>query len=475
MKSRCLGLMMVVCMLGPLSFLAAQENSEKAIKYPVEMKPFSLKLVDEMGQPVADASVIAYGVRCEESPGSWIGWPESNAGNNKFTSDATGTVEMKYPVKLGLPGLWMTVNKIDFNVKHPDFVTGRVEFDPELGKAEHTLIKGCRTVFSCVDDNGNAIQKFGAIVAGAGSQAVWKLDEGELRSSGLPDGSWQTMFVAPGADGVTLFSGVLPARYAKGKDVIIRNAKLRPGMRLSGALSENVPRPVIDGKVIAWCVPKPTERTFGNQAPSISWWEETTVAEDGSFEFPSLPRGGTVQLIAISNGWLTAGKEGNFTVDANIDVSEQELSDNLVSDIVLEMTATGSVEVEVLGPDGKPLAGATVSTWPNQKLHLGGTTLVGACYRTMERIDAQITGDVREPAFGAQKQSRYEGKTDEHGKVTLRDIPMNQNESLYVGFDGMRMKHEADKPKDIFADSVNYLCDTSEPKKVTVHMQVTSE
>ena len=485
LKSKvCRKVLWILCLLcliscPPLANPATAQDADKEdsteIKIPVEMKPFTLTLVDEAGKPVKDAKVTAYGVRCEESPGSWIGWPTVNAGGNQFKSTELGKVDMKYPVKFGSPGLWMTLNKIDFMIEHPDFVTARVEFDPATATAEHTLVEGCRTLFSCVDENGKAIDKFGVMMAGAGHSAVWTHAEGELRSSGIPNGSWQTMLVAPRDDGVHLFSGVLPARYAKGKDVTIRKIQLRPGMQLSGSLADNVPHPVANGKVVAWCLPKPAGEAWGGDNPSIGWWEETVVAEDGTFQFSSLPRGGTVQLIAICKGWLTTGVERGITVGELIEVSDEDLVDNHLAGVTLAMGATGSVEVEVLGPDGKPLSGATVSTWPNQKLHLSGTTVVGDAYQSIEAIRAQITGIDQRLNMRDRVSSRYEGKTDEHGKVTLTDIPLNQNESLFASFDELRMKHEENKPKDIFSDAVTYTCASTEPIKVTIRMEAATE
>jgi hypothetical protein len=285
------------------------------------------------------------------------------------------------------------------------------------------------------------------------------------------------MLVAPRDDGMHLFSGVLPARFAKGKDVTIRNAKLRPGMRLSGSLSENVPRPIAGGKVIAWCLPKPAGETYGAENPSIAWAEEAIVKEDGSFEFVSLPRGGTVQLIAICNGWLTTGKENTFTIGKLVEIKEDELADNHVAKITLEMEPTGSLEVEVIGPDGKPLVGAEVSTWPNQKLHLSGSNIVGECYPSARAINAQIAGIDPDETAWHQKADRYNAKTNEQGKVTLTEIPINDPESLFVSFEGMQVKLEKEKkPKDAFDFCVPYVCESTEPqKKIIVHMELTSE
>lgn len=101
----CVSLVISICAFG---FANAQDanapNEEsKEIKIPVEMKPFKLTLVDEAEKPVKGVKVVALGVRCDESPGSWIGWPAENGGNNEFVTDDNGSIEMKYPVKFGRP------------------------------------------------------------------------------------------------------------------------------------------------------------------------------------------------------------------------------------------------------------------------------------------------------------------------------------------------------------------------------------
>ena len=160
----CTALAIFLC---SISFTAVwgQDAKSKEIKIPVEMKPFKLTVVDEAEKPVKGVKVTALGVRCDESPGSWIGWPVENAGNNEFMTDENGEVEMKYPVKFGRPGQWMTINKLDFHFTHSDFVAGRVEVDPKDAKAQHGLVQGCRTLFTCVDENGVAIEDFGVPTA----------------------------------------------------------------------------------------------------------------------------------------------------------------------------------------------------------------------------------------------------------------------------------------------------------------------
>ena len=450
------------------SFVRAQEDDAKETKAQVEEKSFKLTLVDESEKPIAGVKVTAAGIRVDEAPGAWINWPDNKV-KNEFLTDERGEIVLNYPVKFGMPGQWITINKIDFNFSHPDFVAGRIECDSAAEGLQHILAEGCRTRFTCVDENGKPIEKFGVVMAGAGGAATWKLEAGELRSGGIPNGSWQTMLVAPSEDGLHRFSGVLPARYAKGKDVTIRNAKLRAGMRLSGSLSENVPRPIEGGKVIAWCLPKPAGNTWGDKEPSIGWSEEATIAADGTFDFPSLPPGGTVQLIALCNGWLIQGREEAFSVEGmEVTVTEQQLADNRVSGVMLEMEPSGTLEVEVFGPDGKPLEGAQVGISPNQTMKLGGSTLLGACFHSVLAMKAQITGDKLNIEM-FDKADRFNQKTNAEGKATLSYIPLRKAQRLYVGLKNFRIKKDV-PVNNPFAESIQFKCESTELKKLVVDL-----
>ncbi len=456
----------------PLSLLVAQQATAKSIKFPVEMKPFTLTIVDDKGQPVKGVTVATCLIRCKETPENRFAWPEENAPNVELTSDSSGKVELKYPAKFGGPNEWKTTTVIDLCLRHPDFIFTRAEFNVTDGHATHPFVAGCRAVFSCMDENGKVINKFGCVLARHGFPDTWRLKNNELHSNAINEGNWQTMLVAPSDDGVHLFSGVLPARYARGKDVTIRNVKLRPGMRLSGSLSDNVPRPVVEGKVIAWCLPKPAGTVWDRVNPTIGWCEETEITEDGSFEFLSLPRGGQVQLIAVSKGWLITGRERVFTVGKTIEVNKQQLADNRVNDITLEMSPTGSIEVEVLGPDGKPLVGATVSSWWYTKLNLCNLETIGDSHLTKPQIESQISGVPLDDSFSDPKPSTFKRKTDAHGKATLSGIPLQQLGELSVVLEGMRQKADKDQVPN---QKIIFQCETVEPKKVIVHLEAATE
>ena len=271
-------------------------------------------------------------------------------------------------------------------------------------------------------------------MAGLGGQADWILKEGTISTRSIPDEPWQTMLVAPGPAGVHLFSGILPAKFSKNRPVTIRGIKLSPGLQLNGELDAQVQRPVTDGRVIAYCLPKPSGRVNDVSDPSLSWSDYADINEDGSFVFNSLPRTGTLQLIALCRGWTIQSQPrdevGEFFVQGiQINLDESEIVDGQLS-VVLPMQPAGSLEVTVTNPDGSPLAGVQIGSWPNQKLDKWGSQLLGTCCPSMTIVEARLDGcgnQLNEMFFDQHGSSRFTQTSDEDGHVTLYDIPVNQS------------------------------------------------
>lgn len=430
----------------------AQEKKTKPEKdpivFPVEMAEYTLSVVDEDGQPIEGVEVTARGVRCEEDPGSWYGWPIKNAGNdNRRFSDKQGKATFRYPVKYGTPPDLQTLNKIDFYFSHAEFVASDQEADPRDGAMKHEMAAGCSVLFSALDPSGDPIDSLWVQMAGPGRLAKWILSDQKIRTSSIPDGAWQTMLVAPQKDGRTLFSGILPTRFRKNSSVTIRGVKLKPGIQLSGRIDDAVPRPVANGRVVAFHLPKPRGRCRDKKDPSLSWSEVTDIKEDGTFRFESLPRTGVVQLITVCTGWIGKSKprdgkpaRGFFILGELFDLDKME-ADGQIPELVIPMEKAGSVEITVTKPDGKPLAGAKVHTYPNQLLNKSGSQLLGACYPSLDMIETLIAGKEWDwTTVSRNTSSRYSVETGDDGKCTLPDIPIDRNLSLHLEHEKFQIK-----------------------------------
>jgi hypothetical protein len=240
----------------------------------------------------------------------------------------------------------------------------------------------------------------------------------------LKEGAQSLLVVAPNHDKVPMFSKVVKVECDKEKVVILSDLLVMPGTRLFGTLPADVPRPIEDGSIhVLVVLEAPEER-----ANALEWHDTCKIANDGTFEIPSLPGPGQVQVIAICRGWVSKRSEKTFFVKGQtFDLVEnaKELK------VELEMEQTGDIDVEVMDTDGNSIVGARVSTWPNQQFLSGGSTILASDFANLDGIRNVISG---KPLWENKKLNvgRFHQITNEEGRVVLRDIPTDVSQSLNV-------------------------------------------
>ena len=307
-------------------------------------------------------------------------------------------------------------------------------------------------------------------MAGPLSPAYWADDgKGGRRTRAASDGAWQTMIVKPQENGPTLFSGILPLRVQPDQDVKIRNVKLLPGTKIVGTLSDNVPRPVKNGYIIATSAPKPAGDSYDDKDPSLTWHDWTEIKEDGTFELASIPRGGELQIIGICDGWLSSTnipEANNFFIMGQLfklDKDEPQI------ELTLEMEQTGSLELTVLQPDGSVLNEGEISSWPNQSYLKGGSTLLGERYRSIKSVEYQLM-TIEEQSVPRRERDRkfpYQGKIVD-GKVTLTGLPIGPRESLYLRHPQLILKSAEAGGQADREGQIAFQLDSAEPKSMTL-------
>lgn len=436
----------------------------------VELKKFKWRFLDEAGRPVQGVLVTAAGLRGKEGGYSW---PTDVAPKTEYVTDANGEVEVEYPTSFAFEanGQGLTTTTLIFRCKHEQYISlgsslGNVEVDVTVKNFTRTLERGCQVTLTCRGPDGLPIKEFSNVMPGW-DREIWKLQDGKLHSGGLPVGSTQTMLAVPSADGKHLFSEPIDLICSKEK-VFTSEIEVKPGMTVSGKLADNVPRPIENGKVIAFCVPKPLGPSFMKN-PAVSWTDETTISADGSFEFASLPPSESVQLIALCRGWLTDQWSEHMLVKGQIlEIDQDQMASKTIAGITLSMEQAGAVEVIVLDPAGKPVVGTEVSSWPNQAYsHDSGTTLLGFCYKSIELVKSQIAGRPA-PVANLSKADRYNAVTDRDGKAFLHEIPLNRPQFVQIIHKELEPR---DKPAtESYFRGLEYQCDSPEPKQITVHM-----
>lgn len=404
-----------------------EDDTAKPPTDPVEVLSIQSILVDTNGQPIQDVAATVFGLRCLEDKGSWYGWPSNNIGEVQDSkSRADGGIDFRYPVKYGVPEKWLTTSTLDITLIHPEFVPHRLEISLEKVPEKIVLTSGCKVTFSAIDENGTAIDRLFPMVPGLAFAPKWEFTKGSARSGGLPASKHMCMLASPNSTG-TRFSKLFQFETTLDREVSIPNIIVRPGRRVFGKLPTNVPRPIVDGSVSIEVIMEGDEPLGG--AKPVGWSDWCTIAEDGSFEFNSVPDPSQVQVIAICRGWLiqSLDKNNNRVSGKTFDLKKEHSE----LEVDFEMEQTGNVRIELMTTDGESVTGAKVSTWPNKVNLSGGSRTLANLWRTTDYLEALFKGE-RTRAFRESPLNRHHQISDSEGVVTLFDIPAGMHESINV-------------------------------------------
>lgn len=441
----------------------------------VVMRTLDVIVTDEDGEPIADAYLNPYAMRIVENGGNGHGyWNNDVMGPPKIVrTDADGLATIRFPKAMHTYHQDMTVQQVSFGVQHALFVSQTVHLDlgPDraLAKTDVSLVEGAELKVSAVDGKKEPIVDFVTQVAGRNAPSIWSTDpdnESTKLTRSIQDGSWQTMLVAIRDDGKHLFSECFPLKFRKGKAVNLRGMPLTPGTVIRGKLSDNVPRPVGDGYVIATAAPMPAGSSYAKENPSLTWQDWAELQPDGSFVFPSMPRSGEVQLIVVCDGWLskTTNPAAHFVEGQVFNLEPGEV------DVTVEMEKTGTLDLTVVGADGKPFNSGKISSWPNQLHHKGGSTFLGRRFRKSDDAKLQLIPPDKRPSLGGfinpdDPTPPFMECPIANGKCVLKGLPIGKGERLIL--DDPEFTLIGDDPRN--PQEVRYMIESSDmPAKMTL-------
>lgn len=398
-------------------------------KFPVDIASLDCVLKDSMGNPIAGATSYVYAMRCTQERGSHYGWPRDNIGNEQnATSNGEGEIKLRYPVKFGAPEKWLNTCQISLMLLHPNFVPQTLHIDLDKAPTQIVMTEGCEASLTAVDSHGKPIDKFFPLVAGEARGTRWEVDEERAHTKGLPAGNLSCLLVSPNEQG-TLFSQLVELETSKENAVVQKGIVMKPGKRITGQLPDYVERPVADGTVHINAM-LDTGKPLGGVEP-VTWEAWCDIRADGTFELPSIPAPAQMQVIAICQGWVIESLDNDFFVKGKTFDVPAEGAD---FEVKFEMKKTGSIDIELMGTDGESIQGARVSTWPNQQMLSGGSTILASKRQSITQIEMSLRGDWSW-AERENTPNRFYQISDEEGRVLLRDIPAGVQQSIHVEHD----------------------------------------
>jgi len=376
-----------------------------------------------------------------------------------------GIAEVNYPLEVLMEGELQPTTHMMFQVQHADFVGKVSAYQFGSGKPRKVSLEpGCEVRVTAVnEETRRPLQDFGVIVAGDRPAELWADAEGGgRRTRGIREGTWQTMLVQPQADGPTLFSEVLPIRAKRQRTLNLKNVWLSPGAVLRGMLSQNVPRPV-SGYVVAEAVPSPAGERDAAENPSLVWYDWAEIAEDGSFEFESLPRGGEVHLMAFCDGWLAETNRDLNGAD-HFKMGQLFKLDAQSVDVELKMEPAGTLEVQALAPDGTPLTEGAIASLPNQRFSKGGIGLLGQRLRSIHLIENQfLPPDKRREPEDYGLEFHYRKRVNPDGVTVLTGLPLDFPLAVFLYHERFRLAGTARR-----SEGVVHELSSPQPEQLTL-------
>lgn len=413
------------------------------------------------GEAVADATITPSGMRTRVERSSHRGWSENRHGPRpKVTTDEHGLAEIQCP-KFVFEG--RELGEVTWLVEHEDYVTFRQDRPVDDDPVRISLENGRLMIISAVnaESDQQVTANLHAVLSGSGGADEWtQLKNGMLISRTVDRKRGLLRVVHIPEKGSTTFSEILDLfEYGVKRRVRLKDVRLHMGVRLEGMIDAQVPRPIQNGTVSLWTMPREESDDDENK---ITWTDWATINADGSFIFESLPRGDIGQMIAACDGWVCdvpTAKELK-AVGLSPDIS-QWLGSRVVpqvaeldSDVLattIRMQRTASCRVTVVDPDGHPLAGVSVDMWPNQVWLNRGSQRVGAgsssrAYLSLtdeqRRLTQSQNGHRKIIEFGVRSPdvNRYSANTDTDGVAVIHTLPggdddIPRSESILLSHD----------------------------------------
>ncbi|TVP98663.1 MAG: hypothetical protein EA381_11785, partial [Planctomycetaceae bacterium] len=400
---------------------------------PSEDEPAVLRLeklvrvVDDKGDPIAGATVTPWGMSARRASMSWTDGYRA-VDPTSFTADENGIARVEFP-QYAIARERIAPESLTCRVEHPEYASAQMESVLVTAStlSETTTIqlhRGAQVVIASTIDGrqvtgGSLFVDWGARAFNIRLMATIT-EDGIARLPRLLAGVHLVRVIHEGEDGTRHYSDVERLELVEGQELELSVA-LETGVEIRGRLSDAVPRPVKNGRVIAM-VSKSAEGVA-----SLEWFAHASVDAGGNFTLEPMPRG-VLQVIAICDGFMA--KSGSPPSEA----TEQERLNwesltrpqffsvgDTPPDVTIEMTPTATARILVTGPNDEPIPQAQVAISPNILWWRDGAQLYG--FPTISSWD--LLKNPRD-MYLQWNASPYSTTTDADGVAVIANVPPGQ-------------------------------------------------
>jgi hypothetical protein len=400
---------------------------------PQEMITVNVRVVDDLGTPVAGVELNPWALRSGQGHGNW---PEKiGVKPQAVTTDVKGEAQVAYP-RYAIPPEFVQTTEVTLSVDHPDYVYeshNAVNVPVEDGHVHIIELKrgGVLEVEPIENNKPAPVDNLHAIWSDSRwyqSKGISLKDiEGKLRIPTMAAGKGQVMLVRVDGEHATHFSSIIDVDLIAGETTSIK-AELLPAIRIEGLLGPEVPRPIKEGRVVARSLA--ADKSWNH----VTWGSWAKIDNDGRFIIDRWPSTEPIQITALTNRYIgQSGTQPAEVVDPprNPDFFRRPqvtYPDKFDQPINVAMEPLGECQVHVSDEEGKPLPNITVSSNPNVGWWNDGSQIYCDSLYSFEKFLIN-----RDSSFGRNTSlpRAFSTKSDAFGTATLY-LP-TRKESLYAG------------------------------------------
>jgi len=369
-----LALVRVVAFLFAASVATLPENAIAQDAAQADPKSHTLKIqvVDEDKEPIEGASVSPHLIEHQQQGNYTFLRLERGKRTNE-----QGEVEFVFPNSPKGP-----IARVSIRINHESFVDQhqRVNFDGATDSAVTiVLLRGVQIATSAIDRiTKEPIVENLYAMTNQHLPVDWKLkSNGTLISPiiGRDQTSFRLVQIEDGKP--TRFSKLVDIAHGEKSRLLVRDLEMTDAVTVTGKLSDDVPRPVKYGMVMA-CVASISKADQDPRSRLDSWCWKTfaRVNKNGTFTLEGIPADSVLQICCSCNGWankpLTKDEIATeFPKDTNgllyYQLPQIARIGMQATNITVPMHPVGTLTVKVVDQDDQPFKHALVTFSPRQK------------------------------------------------------------------------------------------------------------
>ena len=402
---------------------------------------FSIQVTDANGQPVKGAVLKPWALRSSLGHGSWRAKPTGDPGPKETTTNAEGIAAVVYPKyhsveeQVVVTAVTVSINHPDHpHVSHEDVTVPATSTDPHVA----SLPRGAAVEVSVTLNGEPVIDKnIRASWTGMrnfyGGTDIAIRDDGTVRIPPLTEGLGQLMLIRIDGKKASHFSSIQIFDVAASPEPIQMDVEMLPALPIRGRLSDNVPRPIRNGRV------KLSTIGDGNSVDTVEWFDWAPIAADGTFVINGWPQNEPAQLIALCDGFIARNGEAPAMVPPERAkggyLRAQVFLEPQASEILVEMTPMVRCRFECKNAFDKPLQNINVGSGPNIGWWNSGSQIY--CSPLVDPIDFWLNGKYEPSAAAKEIPEPFSGTTDSMGIVEF-DLPAG-HARIYAGNERFQM------------------------------------